>query len=90
MKPAHRRGDYARRAAAVRAAAYADPTTICWRCRRTLAEHPAGDTWDAGHLRDGDASSALAAEASSCNRAAGAAAGNRRRKGLTPTRDWLA
>jgi len=88
MAPAHRSGDYQRRAAAVRAAAYADPTTRCWRCGKTLDQHKPGTTWDAGHVIDGSPLSILAAEASSCNRSAGAAMGNRRRKGLTPTRDW--
>ena len=49
-KPAHHRGDYARRAKAVRDAANADPTTRCWRCGRTQAEH--GQPWQAGHLND--------------------------------------
>ena len=84
----HYSGDYQRRARAVRQAAYADPTTRCWRCGRTLVEHGATARWDAGHVRDGDPLSPLAAEASSCNRSAGAAAGNRRRRGLETTRQW--
>ena len=84
----HYSGSYARRAAAVRAAAYADPDTGCWRCGLTLAEHGPGATWDAGHVRDGDPTSPLMAEASRCNRSAGAIAGNRRRIGLRPTRNW--
>jgi hypothetical protein len=84
---AHRRGSYQTDAAKVRARAYADPDTRCRRCGLTLADKP-GDTWDAGHVVDGVPGSALAPEHSSCNRSAGAAAGNRRRRGLSPTRDW--
>lgn len=78
----HYTGDYQRRAAAVRRAANANPATTCWRCGRTLADHPAGATWDAGHIVDGNKYSALAPEASSCNRSHGAALGNRRRAGV--------
>lgn len=81
-------GSYQRRAAAVRARAYANPNTLCGRCGRTLAEHKPGDTWDAGHIRDSDPTSPLQPEAASCNRSAGAAMGNRRRIGLQPTRQW--
>lgn len=84
----HYRGDYDRRARSIRAAANADPSTRCWRCGRTLAEHKPGDTWDAGHIRDGDPTSPLAPEAASCNRSSGAIDGNRRRQGLKPTRQW--
>ena len=86
--PAHRRGDYTRRAKVVRDAAYANPLTLCWRCGRTLAMHPKGDRWDAGHVLDGNPLSALAPEASSCNRSAGASLGNRRRVGIVTTVDW--
>jgi hypothetical protein len=85
---AHYSGDYQRRARAVRQAANANPLTRCWRCGRTLDEHGPGVRWDAGHLRDGDPTSPLAPEASSCNRSAGAAAGNRRRRGLEVSREW--
>ena len=82
-KRAHYRGDYAKRAARVRAAAYADPTTTCWRCGLTLDEaraaHP-HTKWDAGHLEDGAVGGALRPEHSHCNRSAGAALGNARRE----------
>ena len=84
----HYSGDYVRRARAVRLAANADPDCRCWRCGRTLAEHGPRATWDAGHVRDGDPLSPLLPEASSCNRSAGAAAGNRRRRGLETSREW--
>lgn len=84
----HYSGDYVRRARAVRLAAYADPNCRCWRCGLTLDQHKAGTTWDAGHVRDGDLLSPLLPEASSCNRSAGAAAGNRRRRGLETSRQW--
>lgn len=84
----HYRGDYQRRAARVRAAAYADPDTRCGRCGRTLAEHPSGATWDAGHVNDGQVGGPLRPEASSCNRAAGQAISARRRRRLQTTREW--
>lgn len=64
----HYRGDYARRAREIRAAADADPGTTCWRCGKTARP---GDPWQAGHLVDGDRLSPLAAEHRSCNAAAG-------------------
>jgi hypothetical protein len=89
-KRAHYRGDYARGAAHVRALAYGDPTTRCWRCGLTLAERRVSNpraTWDAGHLEDGAIGGALAPECSTCNRSAGAAAGYRR--GQPRSRKWL-
>jgi hypothetical protein len=82
---AHYKGTYPRRAAAVRAAAYADPSTRCWRCGRTLAAHPphttgAAATWQAGHIVDGDSSQPLLPEASTCNTSAGATYGNTKRE----------
>jgi len=79
----HYRGDYHRRARAVRDAANADSSTRCWRCGDT-ARH--GDPWQAGHLRDGDLTSPLAAEHRSCNGRAGAALTNGRRE--PRSRDW--
>lgn len=87
MGKAHRSGDYQRRARIVRQAANADPATTCWRCGLTLDAKP-GDTWDAGHVRSGDPTSPLLPEHSSCNRSHGATEGNRRRRGLSPSRDW--
>ena len=92
--PAHNRshygGSYQLRARAVRAAAYANPLTQCWRCGKTLSEHGPGARWDAGHVRDGDPTSPLAPEAASCNRSAGATLGNVRRqqRQVNPTRRW--
>ena len=80
------RGDYRRRAQAVREAAYADPETRCWRCGLTLFDHGFAARWDAGHLRDGDPTSPLAPEASSCNRSAGAALRNGQRE--RKSRSW--
>ena len=77
-KPAHYAGDYEVRAARCRAAANADPNTVCWRCGLFLDQHaphsngkPA--TWQAGHVRDGDPTSPLLPEASTCNVRAGRA-----------------
>ena len=83
----HYAGDYQARDRAVRAAAYANPATTCWRCGKTLVEHGPHASWDAGHVRDGDPTSLLAPEASSCNRSAGATRGNRMR-GQGTTRTW--
>jgi len=82
----HYAGDYQRRARLVRLRADADPTTRCWRCGLTKAEH--GQPWDAGHLNDGQAGGPLAAECRRCNRSSGAAMGNRMRKGLRTSRRW--
>ncbi len=83
-KGAHHRGDYHVRARRVRDQANTDPTTTCWRCGHTLAQHPPHRdgkpaTWTAGHTVDGDSSAPLAPEASTCNYSAGAKAGNARR-----------
>lgn len=85
-KPAHRRGSYQRRAKAVTTAADADPSTRCWRCQRTKAEH--GRRWHAGHLNDGQVDGPLAAECEQCNTSAGGRLGAQRRIGLATTRDW--
>jgi 5-methylcytosine-specific restriction endonuclease McrA len=81
-KPHHRDPRYVRLAALVRAQAYADPTTRCWRCGLTLDEvrrtNPRA-RWDAGHLVDGSILDGLRAECSPCNRAAGARMVNARR-----------
>lgn len=76
-KAPHHRGTFQRRAFAVRRAAYADSSTRCWRCGRTLDEHPPTKTgkpprWSAGHLNDGQVNGPLAPEVISCNMAAGA------------------
>lgn len=80
----HQARSYRRRAEAIRAAANADPNVKCWRCGRTLDEHPphadgASAVWTAGHTIDGDNASPLMPEASTCNYSAGATAGNRAR-----------
>ena len=82
-KAHHNNPAYRRAAAAVRAHAYADAATRCWRCGLTLAEirlDKPRETWQAGHLQDGDLSQGLAAEHASCNASAGAAAGNAARE----------
>ena len=71
---AHYGGTYRRRAAAITAAANANPATRCRRCNRTMAEihdeHPAA-IWTAGHLVKGQVDGDLAPECSPCNYAAG-------------------
>lgn len=71
MADALYRGNWKTRAKAICDAAYADPATQCWRCGKTLAQHKPGDTWQAGHLHDGDKTSPAAPEARSCNARAG-------------------
>lgn len=71
-RPAHYRGTYQAEAKRIRALANADPTTRCWRCARTLAEHPnhhngKPPTWTAGHVNDAQVGGPLAPEASTCN-----------------------
>jgi hypothetical protein len=71
-KAPHHRGSYHRRSLALVAAAYRDPTTRCWRCGRTLAEHPNTTTgnppkWSAGHVIKGQVDGQLLPEVLSCN-----------------------
>jgi hypothetical protein len=84
----HYRGPYARMAALVRAQANSNPETRCGRCGQRLTDppHPPGDTWDAGHVVDGDTGYGLRPEAASCNRSAGASYGNRKRE--PRSRNW--
>lgn len=81
----HYKGSHATTSAYLRAAYYADPTTRCARCGRTLYEHPPtktgkAPTWEAGHVVDGQVGGPYQPEVKSCNASAGASAGNRRRK----------
>ncbi len=82
-KPLHYQGKYHVQSATVRAVAYADQLTTCWRCGRTLREvkqiRPRA-RWTAGHLIDGMVDGPLAPECSPCNYAAGARLGNARRR----------
>jgi hypothetical protein len=85
MRAPHHAGTHQRRAAALVAAANADPTTRCWRCGHTLHEHKPHRNrtpayWTAGHVRDGEINGELRPEASTCNYSAGATHGNRRRR----------
>lgn len=80
---AHHKGSHRRRAEAIVAAAYATPSTTCWRCGLTLDKcrpHRNGKParWQAGHLIDGLKDGPLAAECSSCNTSAGARLGQQR------------
>lgn len=82
-KPAHYRGTYHVASRRVRDAAYADPSTRCWRCGLRLHEckpHRNGKParWTAGHLIDSDPTSPLLPECSPCNKSAGAKLGNQR------------
>ncbi len=86
QKPHYTNG-YMAQARALRHAAHADPSTRCWRCGRTLAEarqDDPSDTWQAGHLVDGEVGGALAPEHRSCNARAGQRARERKRHGY----DW--
>lgn len=82
-KAPHHKGTYHRRAAAIRAAAYANQATRCWRCHcdlhtiRTIGRgngdppHPRAK-WTAGHLIDGQVDGDLRPECSPCNYGNGA------------------
>lgn len=92
-KAAHHRGSHQRRARAVTTAANNDPTTRCWRCQRTLTEHPPHRNgkparWTAGHLVDGQVDGLLLPEASTCNYSEGGRLGNARRTSFRTTRRW--
>ncbi len=70
------------RSRALRARAYADPATCCWRCGRTLAQVKAAEpmrqvVWHAGHT--GGRYDPLLPECSLCNLRASAAQTNARR-----------
>jgi hypothetical protein len=69
---AHHAGSFPKRSALVRRMAYADPSTRCWRCGRTLPEHGPRARWTAGHVIDGQIDGELRPEASTCNYSAGA------------------
>jgi hypothetical protein len=81
----HHQGSYPRRAAALRAAAGANPHTVCWRCGMTYAEYAArhgakAARWQAGHTTDSQVNGQLLPEHARCNASAGAAHGNRLRE----------
>jgi hypothetical protein len=81
-KPWHA-GDYARRAAAVRTAAYGSEHTRCWRCGLTLEQvrHAKPNArWQAGHATDSEVGGLLLAECSPCNASSGASYGNAKRE----------
>lgn len=89
----HHRGGYLLQARAVRAAAYADEATQCWRCGLRLSQHAPHKNgkparWTAGHLRDGEVGGPLLPEASTCNYSAGASAGNAKRKPIPEHLRW--
>jgi hypothetical protein len=72
MKGPHHRGSYHRRSLALVRMAYANPDTRCWRCGRTLTEHPPTLTgnpprWSAGHVVKGQVDGELRPEVLSCN-----------------------
>lgn len=88
-KKPHYAGSYHVDSRRVRDAAYADPSTRCWRCRKRLHEcgprgdgrHANGKTahWTAGHVNDGEVGGALLPECSPCAASSGARYGNRLR-----------
>lgn len=91
VKGAHHMGTYHQASARVRAAAYANPGTRCWRCGRTLPEirklKPRAK-WTAGHLNDGQVNGPLAPECSPCNYSAGATLRHRCTPPATTTQRW--
>jgi hypothetical protein len=71
-KGPHHRGRYHVRSRALVKAAYLNPLTECWRCGRTLAQHPPTKTgrppkWSAGHVTKGQVDGLLLPEVLSCN-----------------------
>jgi hypothetical protein len=57
-KPKHYAGSYQVDARNVKHAAAANPLTLCWRCHRTLDQHPPHRNgnpayWTAGHTQHG-------------------------------------
>ena len=84
-----------RRAQQIRAELAATLPAVCWRCGGIVT---AAMRWDVGHIievdRDPDSAfdvEAVAVEHARCNRAAGAAYGNRKRAVVRPrwtSRDW--
>ena len=83
VKAAHHKGSYHVQSRHVRTLAYANPSTLCWRCGKTLPEHGPRARWTAGHVIDGQIGGELRPEASTCNYAAGAQLIN------TPTKSAL-
>jgi hypothetical protein len=49
----HKDRRYVKAAKIIRDYANADTHAVCWRCGRTLRDHPAGAKWQAGHTIDG-------------------------------------
>lgn len=87
VKAPHHRGTYHVESAKIRAAAYAQPWTTCWRCGQTLAQIRARKPrakWTAGHINDGEVGGVLLPECSPCNASAGAKLGNARRNPKRP------
>lgn len=89
-KAPHHQGTFHRRSLAVVATANADPTAVCWRCGRTLHQHPPTRTgnppkWSAGHIIDGQVDGPLLPEVLSCNSRAGQHLATRRRRQPTTT-----
>jgi hypothetical protein len=93
VKPSHYRGRYHVQARKLRAQAAANPNTVCWRCGRTLQEHPRHRNgrppyWTAGHLVDGMRDGALLPEVSVCNYAAGGRLARARERQTWTSRPW--
>jgi hypothetical protein len=91
MAAQHHRGDFHVRSRKVRDQANANPDTVCWRCGLRLDQHPAHKSgkparWTAGHLKDGDSTSPLLPEASTCNFQAGARLAHS--DGINSTLNW--
>lgn len=87
VKAPHHKGTFPRESARVRAAAYLDPMTRCWRCGLTLEEKrrtKPRDKWTAGHVIAGAVDGPLLPEHASCNYSHGAAMGNKRRGRYRP------
>lgn len=85
----HHLGSYPAESQRLRQAAWADPSTLCWRCKQPLAtcgpnrngRHRNGKParWTAGHVTDGQVGGPLLPECSPCMASSGATYGNRLR-----------
>lgn len=87
----HYEGDYQARRDVLVKAAYADPTTTCWRCGLTFAEFAAQfprkhAKWHADHVVPGSRLSPLRPAHASCNTEDGAR--NSHGTGLNSSRRW--
>lgn len=84
QKPAHHRGSHQADAARIVEAAKADPSTRCWKCKRTIVEVRRSEPnarWIGGHVVAGQVGGPYKAECSVCSNREGADITNAKRRG---------